>query len=279
MSYLPVPRVTPWVGRLIAANAVVLLLLETLFTSPEIRSALAFNPDAVLTRPWTFLSYMFVHGGLLHLVFNSIGLFVFGGPVEQRLGSRNFLLFYLYCGIGAAIFCWLLSLAMPITPFVGASGAVLGLAVAFALFWPDAKLIVFPIPVPISARTLVIALVALDLFFALLSRQDGIAHLAHVGGALAGFLYFRLQGFAPARVPQRRPPERMVRTARVPRETAARRRPSPASEPSKRTTPDARAGASAEMDRLLDKISASGMASLTPTERRFLDEFARRGKS
>lgn len=279
MSYLPVPRLTPWVGRLIAANAVVLLLLETLFTSDALRAALAFDPGAVLSRPWAFLTYMFVHGGLLHLLFNSIGLFVFGGPVEQRLGSRNFLLFYFYCGIGAAIFCWLLSLAMPITPFVGASGAVLGLAVAFALFWPDAELIVFPIPVPIKARTLVIALVALDLFFALVSRQDGIAHLAHVGGALAGFLYFRFQGFAPARVSQRRPPERLVRTARVPREPAARRRPSPAPEARKSAGQGSRDGASVEMDRLLDKISASGMASLTPTERKFLDEFARRNKS
>ncbi|MGH8474024.1 MAG: rhomboid family intramembrane serine protease, partial [Gammaproteobacteria bacterium] len=97
-------RITPWVGRLIIANAVVLLLLRTIFISPALVDALAFSPARVLTRPWTFLSYMFVHAGLLHLLFNMLMLFVFGAPVERRLGSRPFILFYLSCGVGAAVF-------------------------------------------------------------------------------------------------------------------------------------------------------------------------------
>ena len=68
MSLLPYPRVTPWVGRLIAANAVVLLLMQTLFTSPELAAALAFDPAAIASRPWAFITYFFVHGGLLHLL-------------------------------------------------------------------------------------------------------------------------------------------------------------------------------------------------------------------
>ena len=88
MSALPCPRVTPWVGRIIAANAVVLLLMQTLFTSPALQEALAFDPAYVATRPWTFFTYFFVHGGLLHLLFNSLGLFVFGTAVETRMGSR-----------------------------------------------------------------------------------------------------------------------------------------------------------------------------------------------
>jgi membrane associated rhomboid family serine protease len=162
MKSSPSYRITPWVGRIIVANAVVLLLLMTLFTSRDLFQALQFSPWTALTRPWTFVSYMFVHAGLLHLFGNMLMLFVFGTAVESRMGSRNFLLYYLFCGVGAAVFSLLLARVMPVGAFVGASGAVLGVAVAFAMFWPDAELIVFPIPVPIKARTLVIGLVVLD---------------------------------------------------------------------------------------------------------------------
>jgi membrane associated rhomboid family serine protease len=193
MRSSPSYRITPWVGRLIIANAVVLLLLMTLFTSREAFQLLQFSPRTAFTRPWTFVSYMFVHAGLLHLLANMLMLYVFGTAVEARLGSRNFLLYYLFCGVGAAVFSLLLASVMPVGAFVGASGAVLGVAVAFALFWPDAELLVFPIPVPIKARTLVIALVALDVIGSQLWPGDGIAHIAHVGGALFGYLYFRIQ--------------------------------------------------------------------------------------
>src|SRR5215210_8792770 len=138
MKSSPSYRITPWVGRIIIANAVVLLLLMTLFTSPDLFEALQFSPRTALTRPWTFIIYMFVHSGLLHLLGNMLMLFVFGTAVESRMGSRNFLLYYLFCGVGAAVFSLLLAGLMPIGAFVGASGAVLGVAVAFAMFWPDA---------------------------------------------------------------------------------------------------------------------------------------------
>src|SRR3982751_387367 len=102
MRSSPSYRITPWVGRFIIANAVVLLLLMTLFTSPEAFRLLQFSPQAALLRPWTFVTYMFVHGGLLHLLGNMLMLFVFGTAVESRMGSRNFLAYYLLCGAGAA---------------------------------------------------------------------------------------------------------------------------------------------------------------------------------
>ena len=152
----PSNRLTPWVGRLIIANAVVLLLLMTVFTSPALQPALRFVPGEALDQPWTFVSYMFVHAGLLHLLGNMLMLFVFGPPVEQRLGGRAFLLYYLYCGIGAAVLCWRSRASCRArVPFVGASGAVLGVGVAFALLWPDAELLVFPLPMPVRARTLI----------------------------------------------------------------------------------------------------------------------------
>src|SRR5687767_6151493 len=126
MRSSPSYRITPWVGRLIIANAVVLLLLMTLFTSRGLFTALQFSPRTALTRPWTFVSYLFVHAGLLHLLGNMLMLYVFGTAVESRMGSRNFILYYLYCGVGAAVFSLLLASVMPVGPFVGASGAVLG---------------------------------------------------------------------------------------------------------------------------------------------------------
>src|SRR3954469_5877815 len=193
MKSSPSYRITPWVGRIIIANAVVLLMLMTLFTSRDAFRFLQFSPQTAFSRPWTFVTYMFVHAGLLHLVANMLMLFVFGTAVETRMGSRNFLLYYLFCGVGAAVFSLLLAGIMPVGAFIGASGAVLGVAVAFAMFWPDAELIVFPIPVPIKARTLVIGLVVLDIVGSRLWPNDGVAHIAHVGGALFGYLFFRAQ--------------------------------------------------------------------------------------
>jgi rhomboid family protein len=274
MNVSPSSRMSPWVGRLIIANAVVLLLLMTLFTSPNVMAFLQFSPTGALTRPWTFVSYMFVHGGLLHLLGNMLMLFVFGSPVEHRMGSRRFILYYLYCGIGAAVFSLGLSGVMHVGPFIGASGAVLGVGLAFAMFWPDAELFVFPIPIPIKARTLVTVLVGLDLLGALYFN-DGIAHLAHVGGVAFGYLFFKLQANSRWRPP--------VPTRAVERAVLVQ---SGASEPEQPTPPAPiphrrRAEAdpvTAEVDRVLDKISQEGIASLTPAERQFLDEVAKRKK-
>jgi membrane associated rhomboid family serine protease len=272
MRSSPSYRITPWVGRFIIANAVVLLLLMTLFTSREVFQLLQFSPRTAFTRPWTFVSYMFVHGGLLHLLGNMLMLFVFGTAVEGRMGSRNFLLYYLFCGIGAAVFSLLLAGIMPVGAFVGASGAVLGVAVAFAMYWPDAEIIVFPIPVPIKARTLVIGLVALDIIASQLWPNDGVAHLAHVGGALFGYLYFRVQSLslrspgAPARTVER------VVMVQSGSSEPDRRTPVTPMRPRRRVDADPVA---AEVDRVLDKISEKGISSLTAAERRFLDEVAK----
>jgi membrane associated rhomboid family serine protease len=266
---------TPWVGRLIVANAMVLLLLMTLFTSREAFQALQFSPRTAFTRPWTFVTYMFVHAGLLHLLANMLMLYVFGTAVESRMGSRHFILYFLYCGVGAAVFCLLLGGVMPVGAFVGASGAVLGVAVAFAYFWPDAELIVFPIPVPIKARTLVLGLVALDVVGSRLWPNDGIAHLAHVGGALFGFLFFKAQSFS-GRAPSE-PARTVERVVMVQSGSAEPERRTPVTPLRPRRESDSDP-VTAEVDRVLDKISQRGISSLTPAERRFLDEVARKKK-
>jgi membrane associated rhomboid family serine protease len=275
MNLAPSNRITPWVLRLIIANAVVLLLMRTVFTSAALAEALAFSPGGALHRPWTFLSYMFVHAGLLHLLGNMLMLYVFGTAVEGRMGSRAFVLYYLLCGVGAAVFALGLSGVMAVSPFIGASGAVLGVALAFAMYWPDAELVVFPIPVLIRARTLVTVLIGLDVFFSFLMPSDGIAHIAHVGGAAFGYLFFRVQRMSRRSPhPPPRAVERVVMVQSGPSEPERRAPVTPARQ-RRRAEADPVA---AEVDRVLDKISEKGIASLTPAERRFLDEVAKQKK-
>lgn len=275
MNLSPSNRLTPWVGRLIIANAVVLLLLMTVFTSPAVVDALKFTPSQALHRPWTFFSYMFVHAGLLHLLLNMFGLFVFGVPVEQRLGSRAFLLYYLYCGFGGAVLSLALSGVMPTGPIVGASGAVLGVGVAFAMLWPDAELFVFPLPMPIKARTFILVAIGLDIILSQLTPGDGVAHLAHVGGAAFGYLFFRLQ--ALSRRSPHPPPRAVERVVMVQSGAAEPEHRTPPAPLRQRRRPDADPVA-AEVDRVLDKISELGIDSLTPAERRFLDEVSKQKK-
>jgi len=275
------PRISPWVLRLIIANAVVLLLRETVFTSDRLVSLLAFDTHTALRRPWSFVTYMFIHGDLLHLAVNSLGLWVFGVPVEHRLGGNRFLFFYFYCGVGAAVFSLLLSGITPIAPFVGASGAVLGLVVAFAMHWPDTEMILFPIPVPIRARTMAIGIVGFNALMALPLFRGGsnIAYEAHLGGALFGYLFFRLQALAAAApAPPRRPlehvlpmPPRLNEPERSERVATERQAP-----PQRRRRAESVDAVTVEIDRVLDKISAEGIDSLTVAERRFLDEVAER---
>jgi membrane associated rhomboid family serine protease len=273
LSSPTLPRPTPTVMRVIAVTAVVQLLLETIFTSPDVRYALMLDPAGFLRQPWGAVTYLFVHGGILHLATNMLGLYLFGTAVEARMGSRPFLIYYLYCGIGAALTAVLLSLFTQQAPIIGASGAVLGVAVAFAIFWPDAEILVFPIPFPIRARTLVIGLAVLDLVFAQLVH-DGVAHEAHLGGMAAGWLFFRFGGFATGRPAATPKPRRVVMVQQgVTREAGPRATP-----PLRQAAPP-RPGndpVAAEVDRVLDKISEQGIQSLTPDERRFLDEVSKR---
>jgi membrane associated rhomboid family serine protease len=261
---------TPWVRGLIVANAVIYLLTVTVFTGPWFADVFAFSPDAALARWWSFVTYMFLHGGFLHLAFNMLMLFFFGPAVEERMGSPAFGLYYLLCGLGGAVFSFLVSLFTPVAPFVGASAAVFGVSLAFAMHWPDAPIYVFPLPVPVKAKWLVLFLAVLNLVLAIGGADDGVAHLAHLGGFLFGFIYLKSE-------------ERVVRRARA---AVARPRPSrpKAHARARETTPtqvERSSGARRrairdEVDRVLDKISATGLESLTPEERRLLDDMSRK---
>jgi membrane associated rhomboid family serine protease len=278
MGTLPFPRLSPWVVRIVAVAAAVQLLLATVFTAPGFVDALTFVPALAFTRPWTFISYIFVHAGLFHLLLNTIFLVALGPSVERRMGSEKFLAYFLYCGIGAAVFTVALNVVHPVGPFIGMSGAVMGIAIAYALLLPDRELLVFPLPIPIRVTVLVALLAAFDLTGALF-WHDGIAHEAHLGGLFFGWLFFRINAISGAPLPTRPPLDHVVLvshgitddTGHGPSRPAAAARRS-------RTTGPADDAAEAELDRLLDKISAQGIGSLSPAERRRLDEMSRRRK-
>ncbi len=262
---------TPWVKRLLIANVAVFvagwIAARLGFPFTEL---LALRPDYVLVRPWTLVTYMFVHAGFLHILFNMIALFFFGPPVEERLGSSEFLKFYLICGLGGAALSLLLRVFTGPTVIVGASGAIYGVMLAYALFWPDAPIYIWGI-LPVKAKWLLLAFVIFDMAGALGYGSGGVAYFAHLGGLGAGFIYLKAAGLGLALTTRAR---KLFR----PKLTVI---PGSAATPPK---PGRRARAAAaeqerildDLDRILDKISRSGMASLTPDERKTLDDASRR---
>src|SRR5512138_1617180 len=148
---------------LIILNVGMFLLTNFLF--PRFRIYLALIPTFVLQANawWQLLTYMFIHAGFSHIFFNMLALFLFGTRLEQRLGSYEFLVFYLVCGIGSGLVTVLINSAtgMGIVPVVGASGAIYGLLLAFAVLFPDAVIFVFFIPM--RARTAVLVFAGIEL--------------------------------------------------------------------------------------------------------------------
>lgn len=161
-------------------------------------------------RPYQLVTHLFMHGGFFHLLFNMFALWMFGSMVERVWGPKRFLIFYFICGLGAAFFqmgsyihdFWpydhnLLSnelyeqyqYGLRLSATVGASGAIMGVLAAFGYLFPNTELIVFPIPIPIKAKWAITGMIALDVFGGVVKVQgDNIAHFAHIGGAVIGFL-------------------------------------------------------------------------------------------
>ena len=189
------------------------------------------------------------------------------------MGGWSFLRYYLLCGLGAPALALALSLVTrDVTPLAGASAAVFGVALAFALSWPRARVLVFPLPWPIPVGVLVGALAALGLAPALLDARDGVSRLAQLGGFVVGFAYCRIASLVErhAREPLAPPPET---PALVAHQSAAAAAEMPPAERPQTGAP--RNDVALEVDRLLDKISQQGLSSLTAAERRFLDEMSR----
>jgi membrane associated rhomboid family serine protease len=173
---------TPWVSRLIAANVAVFFLCQM---QRGLEQHLALYPAFVTSEPWTPLTYMFVHASIGHIFFNMLMLYFVGPRLEQRLGGRNFLALYLVSGLAGAA----LSFLTPTTYIVGASGAVNGVVLAYALLWPRDRVYIWGVPIEI--RVLVLLSAAWAIFGGLTGAGAGTAHFAHLGGYMGGFLYLR----------------------------------------------------------------------------------------
>ena len=143
-----------------------------------------------LFQPYQIVTHMFTHGGFSHILFNMFSLWMFGKILENLWGGKRFLLFYLISGIGAAIAHLAVQYLMGGNgPAVGASGAVMGILVAFGYLFPNTELFILFIPFPVKAKWVVIGYIAIDLFSGVARFSgDNIAHFAHLGGALTGFI-------------------------------------------------------------------------------------------
>ncbi|HEU5209377.1 MAG TPA: rhomboid family intramembrane serine protease [Longimicrobiales bacterium] len=269
---------SPWVGRLLIANTVVFLLQNVI---PSLTMQLAFVPALTLVRPWTLITYMFAHGGFGHLIFNMIALFFFGPPLEDRLGSRGFLIFWLVSGLGGAALSFFFAYDAPI---IGASAGVYGVLLAFAMFYPDMPIYIWGI-LPVKAKWLVAFMFVLSLMNAVGGARDGVAHFAHLGGLAGGYLYLRFAGHRRygsggmmSRIRGAMPKRRNKNLTVVPggRSGSSSAAPPPPQQPppQQRRADDARM--LDQLDRVLDKISTQGIASLTADERRLLDEASKR---
>lgn len=165
-------------------------------------------PVSLGFQPWQLVTYGFLHGGFGHLFFNGIALYQFGARLEQVWGSKKYLTFFLVCVAGAGL-CQLLFMALvpqSAGPTLGASGGVYGLLLAYGLLFPRERVMLLIPPIPMSARTLVIAFGALSLFMGVTGTAGGIAHFAHLGGMLFGWLLIRYwRGQPPFKAKRRGP--------------------------------------------------------------------------
>ena len=154
-------------------------------------------------EPWQLVTYSFLHGSMAHIFFNMLALYMFGSDIERLFGSRFYLGYYFAAVVAAAI-CHLVVTALlgsPPYPTVGASGGVYGLLLAYGLYFPDRRLMLLSPPIPMRARTFVILFAVIELVLGVTGTAAGVAHFAHLGGMLGGWLMIEYRR-------RRRPPRR-----------------------------------------------------------------------
>ncbi len=300
------PRLTRGVRALIALSAVMLFLQWTLVSEADAFAVLGFHDGSIRQTLWSGATYLFVHYGVLHLVLNMYALFTFGPRLEAAMGTRGFTLYFIWCGLGGALFHLLF---VRTGVLIGSSAAVFGVMFAYCQQWSRDDVALFG-TVPVRAWTLAVLLVATILGVSVIGAGQPVAGgeqlvpLAYAGGLAFGWLYFRTppatsldrlrQRISPAPdypddVPPRAIPRTLPRTRSQRDEVdeivakskavAAQKRPSTRAVVTPvRSSSEARA---AELDRVLDKISSTGLESLSVDERAVLEEMARqlRGES
>ena len=151
-----------------------------------------FDPSIAINEPWRFLTSVFLHGGVAHLFFNLYALYLFGKIVENKIGSGEFLKVFLIAGISGSFFYWITYvLGITNAPALGASGAIFGIMGVAAMLFPEMRIMIFPIMIPISMRTAVVVWIVLE-FLGVFNPYSGIASAAHLGGLFVGLIYGKM---------------------------------------------------------------------------------------
>lgn len=263
----------PAIKGLLIANGVV-FVLQIVLADPTVRllgvrfiDVFGLRPEWVILRGWVWqpLTYMFLHGGLFHLLFNMFVLWMFGAEIERMWGRRRFLRYYFACGLGAAALSFVFNFG---SVLIGASGAVYGILLAFGMMFPN-RYIYLWFFIPIRAKYLVAGLAAIEFLAGISGPADGIGHAAHLGGMITGWVYLRWGrgDGGPVERLMSRFKKRRFEVIEGGRSKGSRRTASGGPKGRKLET---------EIDRILDKISERGLDSLTPEEERILDEASRR---
>ena len=227
----PLANLTPVVKNLIIINVIFFIATYALGQYIDLGKYLAaYYPTNPLFKPWQPITYMFMHAGFTHLLFNMFAVFMFGPLLEQLMGSKKFFNYYFITGLGAFALYMIVqaiqihaitgSFTVPNPmidssyfqygggqaqaeklyglfngPMVGASGAVFGILVGFGLLFPDLEMMIIFIPVPIKAKYYALGYVVLELFSGVRQASgDNVAHFAHLGGALIGFILIKIWG-------------------------------------------------------------------------------------
>lgn len=268
-----------------------------------------FAPDFHIYQLFT---YMFAHGGFSHIFFNMFALWMFGCIVERTWGPKKFLFYYIVCGVGAGLFQELAQYAqfyliaseqlphftlaqtmkvakasaagLNLWTTVGASGAVYGILLAFGMLYPEERIFIFPLPVPIKAKWFVVGYAAIELFMAYSSTGDGVAHLAHLGGMVFGFFLIRYWRRHPDIRYSRRSGQQFFDSMRASWERRTGRKDNGpvrgggnAGRPESDWDYNARRKAEQErVDEILDKIRRNGYESLTREEKQQLFDASNR---
>jgi membrane associated rhomboid family serine protease len=230
MTQNPLANIPPVVKNLLIINIIcfipVLMYSRPNELGPVEKYLGLYYFNSPMFKPWQVVTYMFIHGGFMHIFFNMFALYSFGTIVEQTLGSKRFFNYYFICGFGAIALqmlvqaievhsvigsfttpnpeIWYNKLPLPDAqtlydifngPMVGASGAIFGLLIAFGMLYPNMELMIMFIPVPVKAKYIIPVYIVVELFLGVQKYAgDSVAHFAHLGGALIGFILIKIWG-------------------------------------------------------------------------------------
>jgi membrane associated rhomboid family serine protease len=250
--YSAVPSTTPVVRWLLLINVGV-FLLQIVFLDRYI-SVLGLVPASFLGKGylWQIVTYMFLHGSFLHILFNMLFLWMMGSEIERYWGSREFLKYYFITGCGAGIVNVIVQPGLTI-PTIGASGAIFGLIIAFAMAFPDREILLYFF-IRMKAKHFALLVGGLEVLALLLMPRAPVARFAHLGGLLVGYIYIRRERLLYLIKRKAGSMRSQFEEARIERERERRSR------------------MRREMDRILDKISREGIGALTEKERSFLED-------